>query len=230
MSGTAPVSSNHQVISCCKLDTLVSMLNELRRTATLDHSLRIGRLIVTEIYGGDLASWRKHREKEFSFRQLAARTQVDLKMSVTSIYRAVALYELCSRVPVELWRDFGAGHLRAVLGLLESDQLRLLSLAKANQWTARELYSRAQEVQGRTPKARPSRSALDGVKRRLFAQLQAFESAALRSDSIAVHALIREVRNVLDRLETVGSSVAGPNLGTSKRRDLRDVENVPHAP
>jgi len=75
------VTSSHPPVSCCRLGALVCMLNELRRTATLDHSLRIGRIIVTEIYGGDLAPWRKHREREVSLRQLAARTRVDLKMS-----------------------------------------------------------------------------------------------------------------------------------------------------
>src|SRR5687768_13874124 len=124
------IARSEPALPALKLDALVNKLNELQRTASLEHYLRVGRLIVSEVYGGDLTHWRLNKEHDISFRQLASRTEVDLQMSVTSLYRAVALYDLCSRLPVPLWRDFGAGHLRAVLGLPEPEQVRLLSAAK----------------------------------------------------------------------------------------------------
>src|SRR4051794_33626699 len=132
-----------------QLDALVTKLNELDRTATLEFALRVGRLIVQTIYAGDLSRWRAFGERDISFRKLAKRTGIDLRMSATTLYRSVALYELCSRLSAELWRDFGAAHLRAVLGVPEKDQVKLLSRAKAENLSVRELDRYAAAARGR---------------------------------------------------------------------------------
>src|SRR4051795_5318288 len=80
------------------VDQVVSELNELQNRATLNLALRMGELIIRRFYGGDLASWRRHKAKEASFRRLALRCRSDLRVSPTSLYRAVALYELTTRL------------------------------------------------------------------------------------------------------------------------------------
>jgi hypothetical protein len=183
-----------------RLDALVVELNELQRTATLEFTLRMGRLIVAEIYGGDLSRWRLNRQHDLSFRQLASRTQIDLKVSATTLYRAVAVYDLCSRLPVDLWRDFGAAHLRAVLGLSEQQQVRLLSEAKVRNWTTRELYARAKQ-----PDTRPHHHVPDGPMVRSFSRLlmklRGFAEAVGNIDRTSLSAFVREARVALNRIE-----------------------------
>jgi hypothetical protein len=210
MSESVQVQSrSQQPLPAHRLDALVVQLNELQRTATLEHSLRVGRLIVSEVYGGELRHWRADGE-HVSFRQLAARTQVDLKMSATSLFRAVALYDLCSRLPMELWRDFGAGHLRAVLGLSENQQVRLLSAAKVNDWTARELYQRARQAP-EPPTTGTSSDRQEGgpesplvrTLRRLTVKLHELERLAADIDRDSLRNIIVGVRDAVDRLAEI---------------------------
>lgn len=189
-----------EIIPHVRLDAVVRELNEMQRTAALEYSLRVGRLIVTEIFQSDLSQWRLHRHHHVSFRQLAARTQVDLKLSVTSLYRAVALYDLCSRVPVELWRDLGAAHLRAVLGLGEGEQLKLLSVAKAKGWTARQLHAAARPPARTDAKPRPAAHPLARLLRRLITDLKNVPLPDDQREAAPVTALATELREVVDRL------------------------------
>jgi hypothetical protein len=63
-------------------------------------------------------------------------------MSPGMLYRCVALFELCDRLDAPArWRDLGASHLRAVLGLPAVLQEHMLSLANSNRWTVEVLDS-----------------------------------------------------------------------------------------
>jgi hypothetical protein len=198
---TLCIGRSEPALPALKLDALVNKLNELQRTASLEHFLRVGRLIVTEVYGGDLTQWRLNKEHDISFRQLASRTEVDLQMSVTSLYRAVALYDLCSRLPVPLWRDFGAGHLRAVLGLPEPEQVRLLSAAKVNQWTARQLYSETKQRRGRIFKEKAGEPPVVRLMRQLLSRLRERPPGPDELESKRLANLVRDLRQALSRLE-----------------------------
>jgi hypothetical protein len=127
-----------------------------------------------------------------------------LKMSPTSLYRAVALYDLCSRLSTELWRDFGAGHLRAVLGLQEELQVKLLSRAKVEDWTARELAEHAAIARGR---ARTRVADADGsapLVRELERLLSRLEQSRGRLATIPdrdIRDLLLRLRHTLDAIE-----------------------------
>jgi hypothetical protein len=208
----------NEVAAGSKLDALVAKLNELQRTATLEHALRVGRLIVAEMYGGDLGLWRREGEREVSFRRLAERTKVDLNMSPTSLYRSMALFDLCSRLPPELWRDFGAAHLRAVLGLPQELQVRLLSMAKVHDWSAREIYAQARQVQGRRRAGQPPTTANLRVLRRLIVSLREWITIHETWTDPTMEALVPEARELLERLDRLIAErdQEQPSLGAGK--------------
>jgi hypothetical protein len=182
------------------LDGLVSQLNELNRTAALEFALRVGSLIVKEIYNGELSRWRAFGERDVSFRQLAARAHVDLRMSATSLYRSLALYELCSRLSTELWRDFGAAHLRAVLGIPEKDQIKLLSVAKVENLSARELDERAAALRGRVQSRRQVKDLpVAKLLRRVLAVLRAPEATITFQEIDVIRNMLAEIEAQIAR-------------------------------
>src|SRR2546423_626463 len=122
-------------------------------------------------------------------------------MSPTSLYRSVALFDLCSRLPIELWRDFGAAHLRAVLGLPQDSQVRLLSMAKVHDWSAREIYRQARPVPGRRQTGRPPTVGLMRVLRQLITSVRQWIEHHEAGGDPANEALVPELREVLERLD-----------------------------
>lgn len=132
------------------LDRLVATLNTMQRAAGFAFAREVGWLLVNELYGGDLAGWRSHGEKDASFRKLAARAEDgQLQMSAASLYRCVALVELEARLGVSAWKHLGLAHVRAVFGLPESDQARLLRRADDEGWTVDQIERRAAAVRKR---------------------------------------------------------------------------------
>jgi hypothetical protein len=158
-----PASASHPVPADV-IDMLVSELNEIHRGAALDAALRIGELIVNRFYRGDLTAWRRHSTKEASFRKLAARSERDLRISPTGLYRAVALYELVERLDLRHIRHIGVTHLRLVLGLPEEHQRRLIAVAEENSWQSDRLEVETSRVR-RTLGKRSGRTALPPIVR-----------------------------------------------------------------
>jgi hypothetical protein len=128
------------------IDQVVHELNVIQRTATFDVTLKIGKLIVDRFYGGDLSIWRARARKETSFRKLAARATKDLNVTATTLYRAVALYELTQRLGISTWQHLSLSHVRTVLGLPDEQQRRLLSTADDARWTTKRLENEAGKV------------------------------------------------------------------------------------
>lgn len=128
------------------LDEVVRQLNEMQRGAAFDLALRMGKLIVDRFYGGSLAAWRAHATREVSVRKLARRCGQDLAVTATSLFRAIALYELSDRLGVSTWKHLSVSHLRTVLGLPEEEQRRLLAEADAQAWTTSRLEAEASKI------------------------------------------------------------------------------------
>ncbi len=128
------------------MDTVVRELNEALRGSTMDLHLRMGQLIIDRLYGGDLSAWRAQGPKEVSFETLAARTGHDLLVSASSLYRAVALFELTERLAISKWKSLGVSHLRAVLGLADRDQRPLLAAAEKEKWTVERLEAEVSKL------------------------------------------------------------------------------------
>ena len=134
------------------LDGLAEQLTELGKDASVEQAVEIGRLVVEQLYAGDLAAWRGRGPKAHSLRALARRS--DLPVSSSALYRAIALYELSTRLGgVSRWSGAGLGisHLRLVLGLPDTEQRRLLDEAVSQAWTVAELEREAVLARKRTP-------------------------------------------------------------------------------
>jgi hypothetical protein len=126
-------------VSAETLDRLVGELNRVLRTETVNLHLALGRVVIERLYRGEFSRWRNKGAKESSFRKLAARSGRGLAVSATSLYRAVALYELFDRLGVSSWKHLGVSHLRGVLGLPDTEQRRLLTAAESEGWTVEQL-------------------------------------------------------------------------------------------
>jgi hypothetical protein len=122
-----------------EIDIVVNQIRRLARTASLEFALRVGAVIVHSFYEGNANTWRSRGPKTSSFRMLSQHP--NLPMSPGALYRCVALYELCDRLEApSRWEHLSASHLRAVLGLPEATQERMLTAANANRWTVRALH------------------------------------------------------------------------------------------
>lgn len=131
-----------------RLAALAADLRALARDASVDLSIRIGRLVIDRLYDGDLSTWRSRGAKAHSLRALARRA--DLPISTSALYRSIALFELASRMGgVAEWSELGVSHLRLVLGLPGEEQRRLLDQACASNWTVAELERETTATRGR---------------------------------------------------------------------------------
>jgi hypothetical protein len=139
----AEVQSPREVI-----DLVVKKLYQITRETTLDYSIRVGSLIIHYFYAGDMKTWRRKGPKTHSFRALASHPE--LPMSASTLYRCVAVYELCERLGVvNKWNRITVSHLRLVLRLDEPDQQRLLSAANSERWSVQRLQTEALTLQRR---------------------------------------------------------------------------------
>jgi hypothetical protein len=166
------------------IDSLVAELNELHGQATLEVALKMGAIIVNRFYGGDMRAWREHRAKEASFRKLAARADRDLSVSATTLYRAVALYELTQRLHIGGHSSLSMTHLRAVVGLPEPAQESLLELAQTERWPVERLEREARRIRSlaeRTP-GRPPSPPLVLAVRKLVRNCQGVETVLHQED------------------------------------------------
>lgn len=121
-----------------EIDIVVAHIKRLARTASLEFTLRVGAVIIHHFYDGNADAWRSRGPKTASFRRLAEHP--DLPLSPGSLYRCVALYELCDRLNAAArWEHLGASHLRLVLGLAPTTQEKLLATANAKRWTVKVL-------------------------------------------------------------------------------------------
>src|SRR6185437_7260192 len=113
-------------------------LNRLCRRSTLDFALSVGRLIVAELYVGDLEHLRsRNPRKDSSLRKLAKHP--DLPMSPAGLCRSVAMFELHERLGGASWKHVSTSHMRLVLPLAPADQEHLIRMAEKNRWTTRRL-------------------------------------------------------------------------------------------
>jgi hypothetical protein len=208
--GLIPAASQGDIV-----DQVVSELNALQNQATLNLALRMGALIVERFYGGDLGVWRQHRAKETSFRKLSARARRDLRVSPTFLYRAVALFELASRLGQAAVAGLTVTHLRVVLGLRDEDQAALLGAASAQGWSSERLEREAVKVRAQLLNRRgrpPAPPLLKAVKRfvvswnQVEASLGASQAGDLSADELrTVYGTVSELGQ---RLEALGRELA----------------------
>jgi hypothetical protein len=105
---------------------------------SLQAALEAGEIIFRFVFKGDEQLLRARGRKCSSFRKLSAHP--DLHMSSSSLWRAVAIYELSLRFPeIVEYVHTGVGHISVVLGLPPADQFALLRRTESERWTRRKL-------------------------------------------------------------------------------------------
>jgi len=137
-SGSESILVDEPTVSSDEIEIVVAHIKRLGRNASLEFALRVGAVIIHYFYGGDTEAWRRRGPKTVSFRRLAQHPE--LPLSPGSLYRSVALFELCERLRApSRWEHLGASHLRLVLGLPESIQEKLLAAANTQRWSVKAL-------------------------------------------------------------------------------------------
>lgn len=126
-----------------RIRSALSQLQSLTRSALMKFSLEVGRIVIDTLYDGDARAWRERGHKSSTLRALAA--SPELPISVSALYRALAIYELNVSTDgnVESWPNIGVSHVRAVLGLEQTQQLKLLDTAAEKSWTVSKLEKEA---------------------------------------------------------------------------------------
>lgn len=128
-----------------QMTLVVKKLYQITRESTLDYAIRVGSLIIHYFYNGDARVWRSRGPKMQSFRRLASHPQ--LPMSPSTLYRCVAVFELCERLNiVERGSYLTVSHLRCVLRLDERDQRRLISAANAERWSVERMQREVRQI------------------------------------------------------------------------------------
>jgi hypothetical protein len=190
-----------------EISIVVAQLKRITRCANLEFALRVGAVIIHHFYGGDTAAWRSRGPKTASFRSLARHPE--LPLSPGSLYRCVALFELCDRLKApSRWEHLGASHLRMVLGLPPVAQEKMLSAANENRWSVKTLgqvilrEKAVRVTRGGRRAEPPVAKSLKSVNRSLDAHRAALGDAdGLSPQDIAeTMRLMEETRRVLVQL------------------------------
>lgn len=189
------------------IELVVAQLKRMARTASLEFALQVGALIIHHFYAGDTTAWRARGPKNSSFRRLSQHPE--LPLSAGSLYRCVALFELCERLDApSRWQHLGVSHLRLVIGLPPQTQERLLVVANDQRWTVQALQ---QAMAGEKPSrltfggrraASPLTRGLNHLRRWFHQYHELVEQVGSLSPEELDHTtrLLDEARHLLDRL------------------------------
>lgn len=174
-------------------------INELVGGTSLQLALTIGRVVIEELYGGRLDSWRERGPKEHTLRQLALDPL--LKISASSLYRAIAMYELHLRLGSHpMWAALTTCHIRAVLGLPELEQRRLLDLALEDELSSLALEEAAAEVRRHVKGSRGGRPRKPRFARSIeHAEKALADDTAVFGDLDALDSMSASQRDELER-------------------------------
>jgi hypothetical protein len=134
------------------IDTLVEDLRRVYCGGGTMLMVKVGKLVLERLYGGDVNLWHARGRKDASFRKLAERPR--LPFSRANLARAVGIYVLSLRRPdlFEL-QDVGPCHLREILTLEPAVQDRLLAQTTAQQWSVCRLHNEIQQLRSSDPSA-----------------------------------------------------------------------------
>ncbi|HTV17690.1 MAG TPA: hypothetical protein VMG12_03440 [Polyangiaceae bacterium] len=190
-----------------EINIVVAHIKRLARNANLEFALRVGALIIHHFYDGDANAWRRRGPKVASFRRLAAHP--DLPLSPGTLYRCVALYELCDRLDApSRWTHLGASHLRLVLGLPSAAQERLLATANAKRWSVKVLHQQVvltkaeRQTRGGRRAQSPVAKSIISLKKCIADHRDAIEltDKPTKRDLVQTMALVEEASSCLENL------------------------------
>jgi len=168
------------------VERVVMQVNAIYQAANLRVALAIGELVIRSFYDGDVSRWRNRgRRKSGALRRLAKHPK--LPMSAGTLYRNIAMYEICERLGVWSWKHVCASHFRSVLPLAREEQARLLMAAEENAWSPRQFDHevtavRALEAPRPSRGGRPRASVLAKVMRSIQSVIDSTASALNSED------------------------------------------------
>ncbi len=169
------------------VERLASRINEVCQSTTLDLALKVGELIVTELYCGAVDVWEREGTASLSYRALAARP--DLPLSPSALCRSVAVFALVQRLGGrDRWRKLAVSHFKEVLPLPQTEQERLLLDAEVGGWTVSQLRQQVSAARARTSPGRGVQSLVKALRR-------------VRADVTEQHALLVSPGAVLQACE-----------------------------
>lgn len=126
-----------QALLAARVDAAARKINALSRAAALEFAFEIGKTVIESLYDGQLGEWRNRGRKEVGLRELAAHPA--LCISASTLYRSLAIYELCTRLGRRSLHNLGVSHLRAILGAPANDQAVLVARAEEEAWSVARL-------------------------------------------------------------------------------------------
>jgi hypothetical protein len=193
----APADSDEEI------QEVVRILRTVTGAHSLQAALEVGDIVFRHVFRGDERLLRVRGRKCSSFRKLAA--DPSLGMSPSSLWRAVAIFELGRRFPeIAQYVHTGVGHISVVLGLPPAEQFRLLRQTEAERWTRRKLQKITTEirVQQRGVGALPNSKLIE----RLEGLDMLMQDAGTSKPSAVVDEL--EMRTALSLIDRIRSRVA----------------------
>lgn len=196
-SAVQPIIANNP--SRIRIHRATHRINDLVGTTGLQLAFEVGRVVIEELYDGELSRWRQRGVKEHTLRELAA--DPNLGISASALYRALAVYELRTRMPEHpLWERLTLCHIRAVLGLPESEQLRLLERADGEQLSTQALEDAAAAVRAQHKSSRGGRPRKPRFARSIeYAERALADEDAVFGDLEALRSMSPEERELLER-------------------------------
>jgi hypothetical protein len=210
------------------VEEVVRLLNGMCKAATLAFTISVGSLIINKLYAGSCRAWHHRGPKTLSFRRLARHP--DLPMSAGSLYRCVAIYEMCQRLALENYKHVSTSHLRLILPLKDDDQARLVNDIELHRWPVQRLREHLESLSlPRSPRSRGGgrkpRSNLRRAQQILSKCAGLFEELAkLQNDSMtplslgieeAVALLSQTCAAMKDRLDACVEPQSSPVEATS---------------
>lgn len=197
-SDFAELSPSH-VTRRGSLDYFAEQIKALGTGNSPEQMLRLGELVHRLLKASESGG---EGDQRASLRRIAAHPGVPFK--VTTIWRAVSVYEMSLRMPQLLGvAGLGISHLRAVIGLEPEDQEHLLTQASRERWTKRRLereaakYREGRQRRGRRPT--PKLTLWTREVQRLLQREAELESSASELNP----AQAAELSGALDGLENV---------------------------
>lgn len=143
-------------------------LRNLSQQASLDLHLAIGRIIVEELYQGDIHAYTSRDPKALSLRKLAS--EGNIGFSATVLSRSVAMYRLHLRHDLTRYPNLSAARLRTVIKAPEADQPRLLAeAAQQSKRTRTQTPARGSKSVGATQQDPPT--IIRNLRKRLVTEL-----------------------------------------------------------
>ncbi|MFT5679298.1 MAG: hypothetical protein ACI8RZ_000202 [Myxococcota bacterium] len=189
-------------------------LGRMVRFSGLQLHLNVGRILIEDLYDGDLEAWRARGAKEASIRKLAKLTRINgVAISRSVLHRSMQIYALLQRIG-EDWSNLGVSHFRAVLSISDDDQLRLLKRAENGCWTVRQLEAEVRALRPSPPQPPAFVTEINRLEQAvtreglLFGDLDrlSFLSAAQLQ---TLSDKLRQIRQAFDGLENQINSALG---------------------